>query len=763
VRPEDRELARRDRGVPGLSLLLDGPAFAKRVADSHPGLEVAPDGPSYLRYKPGTSCIAAFRDPSGDRPALYARAYRSDDAAKLAKALTRLARHREDPLAWDDVGVVVVPYPLDLELPAVAALHQPQARDALLSKILGPEFDLSHAHLEPLHHRPERRFVARVDAAGRSVVVKLHTVPGFTSAKPAAKSFRSRGPLLVPTMLGKSHRHGAVVTAWLEGAPLTDLLSRGDGDAQHLAYVGAALAALNRQRPHALRALPMGTTASRLDAVAAFVTAVLPSRGSRVRELTSKLAALEADGPRRATAIHGDFHPAQVLVRDDGIVILDLDEAVVGDPAVDLGTFLAHVDRNAASGAIPAEVASRAADALLDGYTRASGRVDRQRVDVATATALAFLLPHPFRERAPDWPAGIDALLDAIERILASRRPTRRTRRHVSTSAPADGDTLDDPGIPTLRAALDPRVAGPALAAVLSANGEPPAVLTEITVWRHKAGRRCVVGYAFTGPRGDFTLVGKVRAKGADVRTYQLQHALWQRGLGAGRVQVPQPLGLSRELSSWWQRAVPGLDGPDALARDGARAAERCAEALATLHATDPPAGLPRHGWGDELGILDDRLASLARERPDWAPRLGGVMSACRRLGSTLASRPQRLVHRDFYPEQVRVDDGIVYLLDLDLCSLGDPALDVGNFVAHVLEEAVRRSTSLAAARRTAEAFATRYRQLAPDGDPTAVDAATTIALARLVQIAWSKPARRASAERLLEACEARAFSPTAA
>jgi hypothetical protein len=425
VHPEDRALVRRDRRLQGLGVLLDGPAFAERANRACPGLELAPDGPRYLRYKPGTSCLAGFRGRVDDRPVLYAKAYRSDDEAKQAKALAQLARHQRDPLAWDDVGVILVPYPLDLELPALAALHQPPAREALLRKILGPEIDLSDVRLEPLHHRPERRFVGRADATAQRLLVKLHTPPDFVATKAAAKAFASEGLLLVPTMLGRSHRHGAVVTRWLAGTPLDRLLAEGDLDSARLADVGAALATLHRQRPRALGTSWPGHTSSRLDAIASFVSAVLPSRGSRVRSVTNALAALEERVPRTATGIHGDFHPAQVLVRADGIVILDLDEATIGDPTTDLGTFLAHLSSGVGAGNIPPSVAAEAAAALLDGYAGVSGRLDRRRVDAATATALALLLPHPFRERAHDWPHRIDAMLDAIECALAPRRRAR--------------------------------------------------------------------------------------------------------------------------------------------------------------------------------------------------------------------------------------------------------------------------------------------------------------------------------------------------
>lgn len=42
--------------------------------------------------------------------------------------------------------------------------------------------------------------------------------------------------------------------------------------------------------------------------------------------------------------LHGDFHDNQVVLSDGGAVILDLDQIVRGDPAVDIGNFLAHID-----------------------------------------------------------------------------------------------------------------------------------------------------------------------------------------------------------------------------------------------------------------------------------------------------------------------------------------------------------------------------------------------------------------------------------
>jgi hypothetical protein len=335
----------------------------------------------------------------------------------------------------------------------------------------------------------------------------------------------------------------------------------------------------------------------------------------------------------------------------------------------------------------------------------------------------------------------------------------------MSTVVVDPGGARDDPAMPTLRLALDPVEASRALGSVLAARGEVTPSLARIAVWRHKPGRRCLIAYSFgRGDAPERTVLGKVRAKGADARTYRLQRHLWRHGFGpdAGSgVEVPEPLGLTPELGAWWQDRVIGVDGARAAwGPDGTDACRRFADAIHALHRAPPPDATRRHGAHDELAILETRLGTLAAERPAWATRLETLLAEGRRLMTALDPRPERLIHRDFYPDQVIAAADRTYLLDLDLCALGDPALDVGNFAAHLVEHALRTYHEPERAERLAGAFVDRYLELAgPDHRP-AVDAYTTLALMRLVQIAWEKPQRRPFAPPLLDICEARIGRP---
>ena len=91
--------------------------------------------------------------------------------------------------------------------------------------------------------------------------------------------------------------------------------------------------------------------------------------------------------------IHGDFYAKQALVMDAGIALLDFDQAAVGEPAVDLGNFVAHLEREALEGRIPAERIEEMTSALLQGYGRPVS------IEAWTALALFLLSTDPFRQR----------------------------------------------------------------------------------------------------------------------------------------------------------------------------------------------------------------------------------------------------------------------------------------------------------------------------------------------------------------------------
>jgi thiamine kinase-like enzyme len=72
-------------------------------------------------------------------------------------------------------------------------------------------------------------------------------------------------------------------------------------------------------------------------------------------------------------------------------------------------------------------------------------------------------------------------------------------------------------------------------------------------------------------------------------------------------------------------------------------------------------------------------------------------------------------VHRDFQYNQVLLGSDRVTIIDFDSMSIADPALDVGEFLAHLKWKALQRGWSEEEVRRFAETFVNAYQ---PDRPP---------------------------------------------
>jgi len=337
----------------------------------------------------------------------------------------------------------------------------------------------------------------------------------------------------------------------------------------------------------------------------------------------------------------------------------------------------------------------------------------------------------------------------------------------VSASVPElrGGDGAPwDPALPFLARALDPAEMEPRLAAALAPPGAAPPriLLEEARVVRHKPGRRALVEYAVcvhppgsSGPR--FRLLGRCRARGADARAFRVVRALRAAGLdGRDGVEVPRALGVVLDLHMWLQEKVPGETAWAGLAADhGETLARRIAGALHRLHTA--PVEPPRaHGMAEELRILEERLRSVAELEPAWAARLERLLDACRLRAAGLPASRSWGIHRDFYPDHVIVSGGRLALVDLDLYSAGDPALDAGNFRAHLAERALRVSGDPRALADSEAAFEERFLEVAGRARAAAVRVWTELALARQVWISTRFPERRSLTGALLELCEQR-------
>jgi aminoglycoside phosphotransferase (APT) family kinase protein len=205
-----------------------------------------------------------------------------------------------------------------------------------------------------------------------------------------------------------------VTCSALPGRRLTDLLPTREG-ADALAALGAALRALHAAPPPSgvavhdpAREVHVVTCAT--AALAPYAPGFAVRAGHAAATIERRLARLEPVVP---VPVHRDLHDKQVLVTPGGVLgLLDFDTLALGDPALDLGNLLAHLDLRALQGRCSSSDAERLAAALLDGY-RADSSIVARAAAYADATRVRLACVYTFR---PAWPAVPDELLVAADR-----------------------------------------------------------------------------------------------------------------------------------------------------------------------------------------------------------------------------------------------------------------------------------------------------------------------------------------------------------
>jgi aminoglycoside phosphotransferase (APT) family kinase protein len=214
----------------------------------------------------------------------------------------------------------------------------------------------------------------------------------------------------------------------LRGSNLGDQLETTTSRGQNERAVRAAAAALASFHRFALdsdqrRSLQteLGNLRGRLDPV----HNVAPQLATEVALLLAQVEALLAQLPPAAgCVIHGEYKPNQLLLSEGRIAVVDLDRACIGDPAIDVGNFMAVLRK----------------EVLLEGHGHLEGldavflaeydlahHVDGLARRAKLFESISFLrmltrhferAPQQYARRREDWPPLV--LLRETRRSLAS-------------------------------------------------------------------------------------------------------------------------------------------------------------------------------------------------------------------------------------------------------------------------------------------------------------------------------------------------------
>lgn len=743
----DADIVRRDSALPGLGLLLDEKDLLAAL-QTLPALREARDlRITYLRYKPATSCVAgvAITCENGEIRRYFAKAltverFRQSWLHPKRQALIA-AGDACAPMALADKAIMLQSPGADRAIRYLTLLEG-EKRLNLLRELLP---DLPEPHSVTwrfLRYKPERRAVVALSLRGKPFgVLRVASKSEYGGILQGSAVGAALGHISLTACKGDSRM---LMTGWIAGQSLGPEHG-GSLASSDMLMAGIALARLH-QTPFSLPVIRrVEDDLQAMWRVFTSLASVFPAGVTQFQQLAQRIAHFFAGHEGQITLIHGDFSADQLIKPDDGgsLRIIDWDRCVCGNPLADLASFRARLEIQAIGGMISTDRLHEAMQAFLTGYG-SQREVDSGELLWYSGWALLCLAAEPFRRRANDWPRQTERLLARVSQLIRDAENYDRKEKGLDQR---------------IAALCDAEQTGPALIAALALPAGQP--LPDCRLLRHKPGRRALVEY--TLPSFGCVL-GKYRYKGVDNHGYQCQLALWRHGFREPqRVEVPRPLAVLPERHLWLQEKRQADSLTDALFPANpelARLGSQVGQALAAIQQCDSltvVAAAKRWHIADELAVLAKGLDRVAVQYPHWQSRLVALLADCTALTQTLTTATSGCTHRDFYPDQVMVsrdDAGQLVMLDFDLCCLSFPALDVGNYLAHVRELALRRYQDCTALAQHEEAFIGAWLAQTPDESPEVIGKFITLSLARHIFLSTRFAERRHTTTALLEECE---------
>lgn len=250
--------------------------------------------------------------------------------------------------------------PLDVRFPQLVRVCDPQYVGTMVASACaasGATVPASQYSVAFIRYRPGQRHVLRyepLDAPERvAIFAKLYDTREdsqrvFGLAKQIRKWLDEHGEATSVRPLGYVADDAVVLYEQVLGTPIPEYLRRpGQSLASLLKGAGRALYVLHqlpRELAGPLDLHDFAAEAAEIARTSEHVSALLPPVGEALKALLERAQQLYQRLPLEPPAFtHGDFKAEHVWVTAEGAALIDFDSCHLGDPALDVGKFLADL------------------------------------------------------------------------------------------------------------------------------------------------------------------------------------------------------------------------------------------------------------------------------------------------------------------------------------------------------------------------------------------------------------------------------------
>jgi aminoglycoside phosphotransferase (APT) family kinase protein len=335
------------------------------------------------------------------------------EAEAVCRGLAAPFRRLQARVPELDASVMVSP--LDPKLPQLVRLCDPAYVAAILAASAGAPRNAYR--VLTIRYRPGERHVLRYEPAqvapGRAVFAKLSrrdadVARAFRVATHVADCLdASDGTARALRPLACVERDGVILFPEVRGRPLSEALRAGDGGVTgHLEAAARALRAIHCapvRLGESIAYRDFGTNVEKIRRASEHVMTLRPRTGAWIDRTLERARALYDRLPPESSAFtHGDFKADHVWTSSGRVLLLDFGSCGCGDPALDVGKFLADLDWWSRDSGRRSTLA-RSAFLAAYGCAADGGRARLQRAGVYEALFLVMFAAHRVPLHQSGW------------------------------------------------------------------------------------------------------------------------------------------------------------------------------------------------------------------------------------------------------------------------------------------------------------------------------------------------------------------------
>ncbi len=327
--------------------------------------------------------------------------------------------------------------PLDGRFPQLVRVCDPQyVREMVAAAYAASEAAPDHApaghySITFIRYRPGKRHVLRYDPLDepecRAIFAKLYYTKEegervFSLAKHIREWLAEHGEGVTSVWpLGYVADDAIALYSQVLGTPLSEQLQDpGQGLTSVLKFAGRALCALHQLPREIAGPLDLHDFAAEVEEIARtseHVGALLPRVGAALKALLERARELYERLPLEPPAFaHGDFKGEHVWITPSGLTLIDFDSCHVGDPALDVGKFLADLRFWYAVFNLPG--LEQAQEGFLDGYAPGAPPERLIRARLYEAVELVKETVRRVCMFEQDWTRRTELLIGLVEAVL---------------------------------------------------------------------------------------------------------------------------------------------------------------------------------------------------------------------------------------------------------------------------------------------------------------------------------------------------------